>query len=96
MDKSVSAEPSLRGVFGETIELDGGGIYRILAELSLGGNAYAVLQSDAMKKDGEIEVFRVTANAKGEPELETVEDDDEWESVAEAYDDLQFGGDERP
>ena len=28
--------------------------------------------------------------------VETVESDEEWERVAEAYDDLQFGSDEQP
>lgn len=70
--------------------------FRILAELTLDGRDYAVLQSDAQRKDGDIEVFRVAADEDGEPQLETVEDDEEWESVAEAYDDLQFGSDERP
>ncbi|REK65426.1 MULTISPECIES: DUF1292 domain-containing protein [Cohnella] len=97
MSEPNGGHPSLRSVFGDAIELDGeGGVYRIVAELTVGGRAYAVLQSDEMRKEGTVEVFRVTAGPDGHPELETVEDDDEWETVAEAYDDLQFGGDERP
>ncbi|MDG0812043.1 DUF1292 domain-containing protein [Cohnella rhizosphaerae] len=71
-------------------------VYRILAELSVNGKPYAVLQSDAMRKEGEIEVFRVLTEDASEPKLESVDDDEEWEDVAEAYDDLQFGSEDRP
>lgn len=91
---------SLKDVFGDRVELSGEGgaaaAYRILAEIELGGNRYAILQSDVMRKEGDIEVFRVADGADGGPHLETVEDDEEWEAAAEAYDDLQFGNDERP
>lgn len=96
-----SAEmPSLRALYGDWIEIrsEGGSpvLYRLLHELILDGVPYAVMQTDAMRKEGDIEVFRVLAADGKEPVLETVEDDDEWERVAEAYDDLQFGSDERP
>ncbi|WP_241158421.1 DUF1292 domain-containing protein [Cohnella candidum] len=95
-----TAPPSLKQAFGNFVELEGGGggaeAYRILAELDVGGRRYAVLQSESMRKEGEIEVFRVVSDGEGNPVLETVEDDEEWELAAEAYDDLQFGSDERP
>ena len=93
--------PSLQDVYGEFVELDGSAgrtqTYRIMAELEAEGRRYAVLQSEAMRKEGDIEVFRIAiAGADGRYQLETVEDDDEWERVAELYDDLQFGSDEVP
>lgn len=92
---------SLKMTFGSFVELNGDGsrpaeAFRILAELELDGRRYAVLQSEAMRKEGDIEVFRIAGGGGEGPELETVEDDDEWERVAEAYDDLQFGSDEMP
>ncbi len=91
---------SLNEAFGDFVELNAGeavaGIYRILAELEIADARYAILQSDAMRKEGDIEIFRIVIGSQGEPDLETVESDEEWERVAEAYDDLQFGSDEQP
>ncbi|CAI6015241.1 DUF1292 domain-containing protein [Cohnella sp. JJ-181] len=91
---------ALQEAFGREIELTGESgdamVYRILAELSVNGRPYAVLQSEAMRKEGEIEVFRVLLEDAGEPKLESVDDDGEWEDVAEAFDDQQFGSDDRP
>ncbi|MBB6735434.1 DUF1292 domain-containing protein [Cohnella zeiphila] len=91
---------SLRQAFGPFVELedeDGNSVRcRILAELSVGGHEYAIVQSDAQRKDGDIEVLRISADERGMPQLEAVEDDEEWENAAEAYDDLQFGSDEQP
>ncbi|CAM3981803.1 DUF1292 domain-containing protein [Cohnella lubricantis] len=93
-------ESILKLLFGDQVELEGQGgkpeHFKIMAELSLGGRDYAVLQSDAMKAEGDIEVFRVVVDGNGTPQLETVEDDEEWENVAEAYDDLLFGSEDRP
>lgn len=94
------AHDSLRERYGAEVELQGedghAARYHIAAELEIGGQRYAVLQSDSMRKSGDIEVFRIVPEPSGEPALETVESDEEWEQVAEAYDDLQFGSDERP
>lgn len=91
---------SLKETFGDYVELNVGeadaGTYRIMAELDVADARYAILQSEAMRKEGDIEIFRVVIGAEGEPGLETVESDEEWERVAEAYDDLQFGSDEQP
>jgi len=91
---------SLRQRFGDYVELEEEGGQpvrcRILAELTVGGRGYAIVQSEAQRKNGDIEVLRIAADAQGEPLLETVEDDEEWENAAEAYDDLQFGSEERP
>jgi uncharacterized protein YrzB (UPF0473 family) len=94
------APASLKEKFGNFVELNGHGgsaqAYRILAELAIDGHRYAILQSEAMRKDGDIEVFRVAEDGLGDLQLETVEEDEEWERAAEAFDDLQFGSDEQP
>jgi len=98
--KEPHRQQPLKEVFGEYVELNAGegaaGTYRIMAELDISGVRYAVLQSDAMRKEGDIEIFRVVAGGAGDLELESVESDEEWECAAEAYDDLQFGSEERP
>lgn len=88
----------LSPVYGSEVELIGEDNqpepYRIVAEFALGDRLYAGLQTAAMRKDDEIAFFRI---AQGEnPGLETIDDEDEWEAAAEAYDDLVFIGDERP
>lgn len=96
-------EPKLLGglkeAFGGEVELvseDGAGeTYRILAEFQLGDSVYAALQSDSMAKEGDAEMFRVVYEG-GEPRLETIEDDEEWENAAEAFDDMLFSDDESP
>ncbi|WP_239617526.1 DUF1292 domain-containing protein [Cohnella mopanensis] len=95
--KELSA---LRQAYGDQVELhdeDGTGqIYRILAELTVNGSDYAILQSKEMQQEDEIEVFKIVANADGEAQLETVTNVDEWELVEEAFDDSQFGSDDQP
>ncbi|SFJ09188.1 Protein of unknown function [Paenibacillus sp. UNC496MF] len=90
----------LKPVFGTEVDLIGDQgetePYRIAAEFQLGDRAYAGLQSQSMRKDDEIAFFRILIDGEQEPELESIEDDEEWEAVAEAYDDLLFEGDERP
>ncbi|MCM3630164.1 DUF1292 domain-containing protein [Paenibacillus glycanilyticus] len=90
----------LREVFGNVIELvsEHGSLdkFEIMAEFQLGPYVYAALQSPDMKKEQEVELFRVILTDIGEPQLETIEDDDEWELAAEAYDDLLFANDEMP
>ncbi|RUS48636.1 DUF1292 domain-containing protein [Cohnella sp. AR92] len=92
--------PSLKEIYGNKIELegeDGASVeWTLLAELALEGRSYAVLQSEAMRKDGDIEILRIVHGSDNAPQLESVEDDEEWENVSEAYDDLQFGSDDRP
>lgn len=89
----------LKDAFGKEIELvaeDGGlELYVIKAEFKLGDTVYAALQSEAMRGEDEVELFRVVQE-DGEPELETIEDDEEWEAAAEAYDDLLFADDQLP
>ena len=90
----------LKDAYGNWIEMtDENGetlVARIMAELESEGKRYAVIQTEAMRKEGDIEVLRIVPNEAGEPALETVTDDEEWERVAEMYDDMQFGSDEMP
>ena len=90
---------SLRTAFGNEIELeaDDGSVevYDIKAEFQLGDRIYAALQSDPMRGEEDVELFRVI-QVGGEPQLENIEDDEEWEAASEAYDDLLFATDERP
>jgi uncharacterized protein YrzB (UPF0473 family) len=84
----------LRDQYGDQIilfdEQDESTVFRILSEFIVEGQEYAVLQSDELKKEDEVAIFRMTKDAQGLPELETIEDDDEWENVSEIYDELSF------
>ncbi|GFN33571.1 DUF1292 domain-containing protein [Paenibacillus xylaniclasticus] len=62
--------------------------YRIMSEFQLGQHYYAALQSEAMRNEGEVEMLRLIEG--NELELENIEDDEEWESAAEAYDLICF------
>ncbi|NBC67928.1 DUF1292 domain-containing protein [Paenibacillus sacheonensis] len=90
LDPIYGTEVDLIGESGETEP------FRIIAEFQLGERSYAGLQSHSMQKEDEIAFFRIVLNQGSEPELESIEDDEEWEDVAEAYDDLMFEGDEQP
>lgn len=89
----------LKELFGGEVELvseDGTAeYYQIKAEFQLGSIQYVALQSEAMRAEDEVELFRINLDS-GEPHLESIEDDEEWESASEAYDDLLFAGEERP
>lgn len=90
----------LMPVYGSEVELvgEGGGpeIFHILAEFRIGDKDYAGLQSASMRKADEVAFFRIVTHQNSEPELESIEDEDEWEIAAEGYDDLIFEGEERP
>jgi len=90
----------LHGQFGHEIGLvsDDGTeeTYRIAAEYRLGESLYAALQTPAMKKLDELAFFRILETGADHYELESIEDEDEWEAAAEAYDDLLFNQDEMP
>ncbi len=103
MTESGGSDSSLSELsrrYGDSVELlaDSGAVqtYRIAAELIVADTRYAILQTKEMQRDDEIEVFKVVSNSDGELELESVADEEEWELVAEAFDDMQFGSDERP
>ncbi|QGQ95481.1 DUF1292 domain-containing protein [Paenibacillus psychroresistens] len=88
----------LQNAFGTEIELEDGNskpiTYRILAEFSVKEKFYAVLESVQLNKNEEISLFYINENPQGELELETIMDDDEWEAVAELYDELTVTFDE--
>ncbi|WP_225442488.1 DUF1292 domain-containing protein [Paenibacillus lycopersici] len=90
----------LSPIYGTEVDLIGDAgetePFQIVAEFQLGDRAYAGLQSQSMQKEDEIAFFRIVMNDGSEPELESIEDDEEWEDVAEAYDDLMFEGDDQP
>jgi len=89
----------LENVFGREVELIGedGNTepFQIVAEFQLGEQAYAGLQSARMRKEDEVAFFRIVTSGT-EPGLESIDDEEEWEAAAEAYDDLLFMSDERP
>lgn len=91
---------TLREAYGNEIvlfdEQDESVAYRILAEFRHDGNDYAVLQSEELKKEKEVAIFKIAVSGDGEPELETIEDDDEWETVSEIYDEMSFPVQDRP
>lgn len=82
----------LREAFGDEVVLDDEGAdsepFRIMAEFRIGGNSYAVLQNERMKRDDEVALFYIRQDEQDELKLETVEDDEEWENVLELYDEM--------
>ncbi|REE84358.1 uncharacterized protein DUF1292 [Paenibacillus taihuensis] len=90
----------LKPIYGTEVDLIGEQgetePFQIIAEFQLGNHSYAGLQPQDMQKEDEVAFFRITVQEGSDPELESIEDDEEWEAVAEAYDDLMFEGDEQP
>ncbi|TXK79330.1 DUF1292 domain-containing protein [Paenibacillus sp. N3.4] len=92
----MSTTPSdiLRKAYGDDIilfdEQNESTVYHLLKEFVYGNHTYAVLQSDELKKEDDVAVFRVILGADEQYELETIEDDEEWETVSELYDEMVF------
>lgn len=86
----------LKEAYGSAVELeDENGktsVFEIIAEFEIQGRAYAVLADP--EGGGEPEFLRVIVSGDGLPELESIEDDDEWEDISELYDELTFPDDE--
>ena len=82
----------LKDAYGDEIALEDEGKesqpYRIMADFSVKGEAFAVLQTAAMMKHEEVEVFRIQQDPAGNIQLEIVEDNDEWEDLVELYDEM--------
>lgn len=81
----------LKTTFGDEVVLEdeeSSRTYVLLAEFSLGPNEYAVLAPAEPQKDEAESVFRITRNDTGAPELETILDDEEWETVSAIYDEM--------
>lgn len=96
---NVKETRQLREAFGDDIilydEHEESVVYRIVSEFLVGEQGYAVLEKEQPKKDDEPEIFRVARNAEGELEVETIDDDEEWENVSELYDEMTFPDDEQ-
>lgn len=61
----------------------------ILTLFEAGGKEYIALlplNEDGKTEDGDVYLYRYTEDANGEPELENIEDDDEYEIAADAFD----------
>ncbi|RAV21914.1 DUF1292 domain-containing protein [Paenibacillus contaminans] len=88
----------LQETYGDTVELEGEGNrpepFAILAEFSLGGTHYAVLQSESMQHLEEVAIYHIVKNDSGEYELDTIMDDDEYEAVAELFDEMTVSFDD--
>lgn len=61
--------------------------HRIVLEFDVAGDSYVLLSAEE-GSGGEPLVFRVVPQADGEYELETIDDDEEWENVSELADEL--------
>lgn len=83
----------LKNAFGQFVEMtDEAGHSRVLsliAEFRLDDRAYAVLLPEGAQEP-EQELYRIVGSEAEGWELETIEDDDEWEEVAELYDELTY------
>ncbi|MFD2116422.1 DUF1292 domain-containing protein [Paenibacillus yanchengensis] len=79
--------------YGSSIELTGeqGELlqYTVVQEFKQKGQSYVALQTKEMKKQHEVDFFKVIEH-QGELEIVTIDDDDEWEFVSETYDDIIF------
>ncbi|TLS53599.1 DUF1292 domain-containing protein [Paenibacillus antri] len=95
LDNVVRAN-RLRETYGDDIVLfedddaEGERVHKIVLEFDLGDRSYVVLRPEdaAADEDDETSVFRVTPAGEGEFEIETIEDDEEWENVSELVDEM--------
>lgn len=91
--KDAVLQSRLKEAYGQYIDLvseDGKSLtYEILMEFALGEQAYAALQS-TNDAEADVELFRIASEA-GELSLENIEDDEEWETAAEVFDELLIG-----
>lgn len=82
----------LSTMYGNTLEMtdeEGNSlVYDLLAEFQWNGNAYAVVQLN--NSDDDPDVLRITADGNGGWQLETIEEDEEWEEVIELYDEMAY------
>ncbi|HZG56402.1 DUF1292 domain-containing protein [Paenibacillus sp.] len=83
----------LREAYGDEIVLsedgeDQEGAHKIVMEFDVAGRSYVVLRPEEAGDGEELSVFRVTPAADGEYDIETIEDDEEWEDVTELVDEM--------
>lgn len=92
MDKKNIKETNLlKDEYGSEISLfdenENEHSFHLILELIAGDKHYAYFQSaDESDEEGDIEVLEVVKNEAGELDLEFIEDDEEWESAAELFD----------
>ena len=85
----------LRDAYGDELILTGdredSEPYRVLAEFTYYGRPYAVLQSKSLERNEEqdVAIFRLVRTG-GTVEVETIEDDEEWEQISEVFDEMWF------
>ena len=63
----------------------------VLTIFPAGENEYIALlplEPEEDDEEGEVYLYRYKETGDGEPELENIEDDDEYEKVADAFDEL--------
>ena len=62
----------------------------VLTIFPAGGKEYIALlpMNQSEEEEGEVYLYRYTEDAEGNPDLENIEDDDEYELVADAFDEL--------
>ena len=61
----------------------------VLTIYSVGDKEYIALlplNEDGESDDGDVYLYRYTETADGEPDLDIIEDDDEYEAAADAFD----------
>ena len=64
--------------------------YQVLRVLEMHGMHYVLLQPDRSPDEGPV-ILRVDGDVEQDAaSLATIEDDEEWESVAEAFDEIMF------
>lgn len=84
----------VKDAFGEIVELqdETGKVsyYRVEKEFDVAGSSYAVLRNDEGREEDEPEILKIVSSPDGTFELVTIDDDEEWENVAELYDELTF------
>ncbi|MCI3923686.1 DUF1292 domain-containing protein [Paenibacillus sp. TRM 82003] len=90
----ADAKPAnrLREAYGDDVVLsedgqEGAAVHKIVLEFDLGEQSYVVLKPEDESED-EASVFRVVPSADGEFDIETIEDDEEWENVSELVDEM--------
>lgn len=83
----------LKSVYGDSIEItDERGVSRVLsltAEFEYRKRAYAVLLPEG-GREAEPDLFRIVRGDADQWQLESIDDDDEWEEVMERYDEVAY------
>ena len=75
-----------------TIELDDGGtlecVVLTIFEAGPDGREYIAVMPEDSDDESEIYLYRYSEDAAGEPQIDNIESDDEYEVVSEAFDEL--------